>query len=115
MYKFLGLQPPTKKQKTSSEAEEKHNNYDRNICECAFRIYWCEKAMVKNIEKENKMHCVTCCEAAEVDESIKGKHVHIAGTDNYQKAMKIVTGRNKPNETAGMKMIYGLNKNRQLN
>ena len=40
MYKFLGLQPPTKKQNTSSEREEKQNNYDRNVRERAFRKSW---------------------------------------------------------------------------
>ena len=69
------------------------------------------------------MHCVTCQETAEVDKSINNKNVYIAGTDklksdsveyhelsiNHQKAMKIVAGRNKSNETPAMKMIYGLN------
>ena len=125
MYKFLGLQPPTKKQKTSSEREEKHNNYDRNICERAFRKSWNEnRPWLKYIQEENKMHCVTCREAAKVDKSNNNKNVYIAGTDkfksdsveyhelskNHQKAMKIVAGRNKPNETPAMKMVYGHDK-----
>ena len=59
MYKFLGLQPPTKKQKTSSEREEKQDNYDRNICEDgerAFRKSWSEnRPWLKYIHEENKM------------------------------------------------------------
>ena len=71
MYKFLGLQPPTKKQRTSSEREEKQNNYDRNVLERAFRKSWSEnRPWLKNIQEENKMQCVTCREAAEVDKSI---------------------------------------------
>ena len=74
MYKFLGLQTPTKKQKTSSEREEKQNNYDRNVRERAFRKYWSENMpWLKYIQEENKMHCVTCREAAEVDKSINNK------------------------------------------
>ena len=53
MYKFLGLQPPTKKQKNK------------------FRKSWSEnRPWLKYIQEENKMHCVTCREAAEVDKSI---------------------------------------------
>ena len=71
MYKFLGLQPPTKKQRTSSEREEKQNNYDRNVCERAFRKSWSKnRPWLKYIQEENTMHCVTCREAAEVDKSI---------------------------------------------
>ena len=71
MYTFLGLQPSTKKQKTSSEREEKQNNYDRNVRERAFRKSWREnKPWLKYIQEENKMHCVTCREVAEVDKSI---------------------------------------------
>ena len=67
MYKFLGLQPPTNKQRTSSEREEKQNNYDRIVHECAFSE---NRPWLKYIQEENKMHCVTCDEAAEVDKSI---------------------------------------------
>ena len=71
MYKFLGLQPPTKKQRTSSDREEKQNNYDRNVRERAFRKSWSEnRPWLKYSQEENKMHCVTCREAAEVDKSI---------------------------------------------
>ena len=71
MYKFLGLQPPTKKQRTSSEREEKQNNYDRNVRQRAFRKSWMKNSpWLKYIQEENKMHCVTCREAAEVDKSI---------------------------------------------
>ena len=71
MYKFLGLQPPNKKQKTSSEREEKHNNYDRNVFERAFRKSWSKnRPWLKYIQEENKIHCVTCCEVVEVDKSI---------------------------------------------
>ena len=71
MYKFLGLQPPTKKQRTSSEREEKQNNYDRNVRERAFRMSWSEnRPWLEYIQEENKMNCVTCREAAEVDKSI---------------------------------------------
>ena len=57
MYKFLGLQPPTKKQKkTSSEREEKQNNYDRNIRERAFRKSGSEnRPWLKYIQEETKM------------------------------------------------------------
>ena len=68
------------------------------------------------------MHCVIGCEATDVDKSIKPKKcIIIVGTDklksieyhelskNHQKARKIVTGRNKPNETPDMKIIYGTN------
>ena len=72
MYKFLGLQPPTKKQKTSSEREEKQNNYDRNVRERAFRKSWRSenRPWLKYIQEKNKMHCVTCREVAEVDKFI---------------------------------------------
>ena len=56
--------------------------------------------------------------------TIKQKNVYIAGIEqlysdsaeyherskNNQNAMKIVTGRNNPNETPVMKIIYGLKK-----
>ena len=47
MYEFLGLQHTHQEAKTSSEREEKHNNYYRNVCERAFRKAWNEEAMVK--------------------------------------------------------------------
>ena len=81
MYKFLGLQPPTKKQKTSSEREEKHNNYDRNVRERAFRkSFSVNRPWLKYIQEENKMHCVTCHEAAEVDKSINNNLNNLMAT-----------------------------------
>ena len=56
MYKFHGLQPPTKKKNKNSEREEKHNNYDRNVRECAFRKSWSQiRPWLKYIQEENKM------------------------------------------------------------
>ena len=56
MYDFLGLQPPTKKQKTSSEMEEKQNNYDVIVHEHAFIKSWSEKRpWLKYIEEDNNM------------------------------------------------------------
>ena len=79
MYKFLGLQPPTKKQRTSSEREEKQNNYDRNVRERAFRKSWREnRPWLKYIQEENKMHCVTSCrKAAKVDKSINNNLINL--------------------------------------
>ena len=55
----------------NSEREEKQNNYDRNVRERAFRKSWSQnRPWLKYIQEENKMHCVTCREAAEVDKSI---------------------------------------------
>ena len=68
------------------------------------------------------MHCLTCHEEGQVDDSIKQKNVYIAGTDNLKVTVeyyefstnhqkKIVIGRNNPNKAPAMKMIHGLNTN----
>ena len=43
-----------------------------------------KRPWLKYIEEENKMHCVTCREAVEVDKSIKGENVYITGTDKFK-------------------------------
>ena len=65
MYEFLGLQPPTKRQKKYSRKRRKAEIY--------VNVSWSEKKpWLKYIEEEEKsMHCVTGREAAEVDEYIK--------------------------------------------
>ena len=75
MYELPGLQPPTKKQnKTSSENEEKQNNYDRNIRERAFRNSWSELAM----------HFATCRELKLTNLSNLFRNGYIAETDKFK-------------------------------
>ena len=68
MYEFIGLQPPTKKQKQVQR--EKRNIIIITEMYVNMRS---ERLGMKRGHEENKMHCLTCHEDGEVDKSIKPK------------------------------------------